>query len=393
MQALEGLRVLEVGNIVAGPFCGTLMADFGADVIKVEPPGSGDIIRSMGRVRDMWYCVEARNKRNITLNLKTEKGKELFRALAEKADILVENFRPGVFARLGFSWEELHRLNPRLIYVCVSGFGQTGPLAARPCMDRIALAAGGFLQVTGYPDRAPVKPGVSSADFSTAMLACVGAMFAVYSRDVLGTGQGQQVDCALTESVLRMQESILAEYSYDGTVRERTGNSAVIAIPSGHFPTKDGQYLVVTMSGEKLFRTCMTAIGREDVLENPEYQSLENRVAHREELNGILADWVAKRTLAECLAVLEDKVPCHKVFSAADILKDPQFRARGALTEVDTEEFGPLTMQNVVPRLSGTPGRVNWEGKRMGYFNSEIYRGVLGVSEAELKKLAADGVI
>ena len=393
MQAIEGLKVVELGNIVAGPFCGTLMADFGAEVIKIEPPVYGDLMRDMGRIRDMWFCVDGRNKKSITLDTRKDRAKELLVELLKDADVLIENFRPGVFERMGFTWERLQEINPRLVYACSSGFGRSGPKSHRPGMDRIGLAAGGFLQVTGYPDRAPIKPGISTADFYCAMFACIGVMFAIYNRDVLGTGKGQMIDCNLADTMIRLQESILAEYSYDGRIRQRIGNSAEVTAPSGHFTTKDGEYLILTVNGDKLYSICCRKIGREDLITDPRYKTQVDRAAHREELNQILADWAAERTLQECLDILGDEVPCSKVFNVKDIIEDEHFKARESFIQVATEKFGTLTMQNVVPRMSGTPGQVNWAGPSLGAHNDEVFLGKLGLSKEEYAQLQADGII
>lgn len=393
MQALEGLKVVEVGNILAGPYCGTLMADFGAEVIKVEPPEAGDLMRGMGRIKDIWFAVEARNKKNVTLNLKDERGKQIFTELLRDADIIIENFRPGVFAKLGFSWEKLQEINPRLIYVCASGFGQTGPHAHKPGLDRIGLALGGFLQVTGFPDGPPVKPGVSVADFMTGMYGCIGAMFAVYNRDVRGTGKGQMIDCCLTETTIRMMESIIAEYSYDGTIRQRTGNGVAVTIPSGHFLTKDGEYLVMTVVGDKVFNEFAKAIGRADMLENPNYNTAIARMKHRDEINKIAEDWAREHTIEECLAALGDEVPSCKVFNVADVMNYEQFKFRESIIKVKTKKFGEISMQNVTPKMSGTPGQVKWAGEELGRFNEEIYCGKLGISAEQLQQYKNEGVI
>ena len=392
-DALAGLRVVEVGNILAGPFCGTLMADFGADVIKIETPKVGDLMRGMGRIKDFWFCIENRNKRNITLNLKSEEGKEMLRELLKDADVLVENFRPGVFERMGFNWEILHKLNPRLIYVSSSGYGQTGPEAHKPGFDRIGLALGGFLQITGEADGAPIKPGISVADFYTGMFACIGTMFAVYNRDVVGTGQGQRIDCCLTESILRLQESIVAEYVYDGTIRKRMGNATLVTVPSGHFLTKDNEYLVLSVTGDKLYKTFCEAIGRPDMITNPKYTTSVNRTKYRDEINQIAADWAKAHTIDECLKALGSSIPACKVFTAADIVKYEQFKVRNALVQVPTEKFGTMTMQNVTPKLSGTPGEVKWAGAGLGHFNKEIYGGLLHKTDAEIKELEEKGII
>lgn len=392
-QALQGLKVIELGNILAGPFCGTLLADFGAEVIKIEPPGVGDLMRDMGLIKDLWFAVEARNKKNITLNLKDPRGRDMLAELIKDADILIENFRPGVFAKLGFPWERLQKINSRLVYVCSSGYGQTGPKAHKPALDRIGLAVGGLLHITGLPGGPPIKPGVSVGDFMTAMFGCIGAMFAIYNRDVIGTGKGQMIDCCLAETTLRIQESIIAEYSYDGRIRERIGNAALVTIPSGHFLTKDGQYLVMTVVGDKVFQFFARAIGREDMLSNPEYNNAEGRIRNRDAINDIAAAWAREHTLDECLAILRDDVPSCRVYNVADIMKDEQFKFRNDIITMATKKFGQISMQNVVPKLSGTPGQVRWAGEEMGRFNKEVFCGKLGLSETELETLAAAGVI
>ncbi|MGE4588358.1 MAG: CaiB/BaiF CoA transferase family protein [Acidaminococcaceae bacterium] len=392
-KALEGLKVVEVGNILAGPFAGTLMADFGAEVIKVEPPKIGDLMRNMGRIKDMWFSVEGRNKKSVTLNLKEKKGKEILLELLKDADVLIENFRPGVFERLGFNWEMLHELNPKLVFFSASGYGQTGPNAHKPGFDRIGLALGGFLHVTGFPGGPPIKPGVSVADFMTAMFGTIGIMFAIYNRDVIGTGQGQRIDGCLTETTLRMMESIIAEYSYDGTIRNRVGNGTLVTIPSGHFLTKDDQYLVLSVAGDKVFEQFAKAIEREDLMASEEYSTAKGRMKNRDEINQIAEDWARTHTIDECLAALGDDVPNCKVYTVADIVKDPHFAFRDALIKVPTEKFGVLTMQNVTPKMSGTPGKVEWAGPALGAYNEEIYCGKLNLTKEELEQLKSDGVI
>lgn len=393
MQALEGLKVVEVGNIIAGPWCGSMLADFGATVIKVEQPKTGDMIRGMGRIKDLWYAIEGRNKKNITLNLKDPQGKKILWKLIEGADVLIENFRPGVFQRLGFSWEEMHKRNSRLIYTIASGYGTTGPYAHKPGFDRMGLAMGGFLEVTGYPDTPPVKPGISVADFYTAMFSCMAVMFALYSRDVNGTGKGQMIDCCLTESILRLQESIIAEYSIDGTIRTRIGNGTMVTVPAGHFLTKDGKYLAVSISGDKLFHTCMEKISRPDLNEVEEYKTGIGRTAHRDELNEIFANWAKEHTIDECLKILGDDIPNCRIYNVADIVKDPQFAFRNDIVEVDTKKFGKIKMQNIVPKMLGTPGEIKWVGGELGQFNHEIYHDVLGYSDAEIADMEKNGVI
>ncbi len=392
-QALEGLKVIEVGNIIAGPWCGSMLADFGATVIKVEQPGTGDMIRGMGRIKDLWYTIEARNKKNITLNLKDPKGKEILWKLIEGADVLIENFRPGVFKKLGFTWEEMHKRNPRLIYSVASGYGTTGPYSHKPGFDRMGLALGGFLEVTGYPDTPPVKPGLSVADFYTALFGCAAVMFAIYDRDVNGSGEGQMIDCCLTASILRLQESTIAESSLDGTIRTRIGNGTTVTVPSGHFLTKDGRYLALSVSGDKLYRICMEKIGRPDMVEKEEYKTGTGRTAHREEINKVFADWALEHTIDECLSILGDDIPNNRIYNAADIVKDPQFAFRNDIIEVESPKFGKFKMQNVVPKMSGTPGEVRWLGADLGAFNHEVLHDMLGYSDEEIEKFKAAGTI
>lgn len=392
-EALKGLKVVEVGNILAGPFAGTLMADFGAEVIKVEPPKLGDLSRNMGRIKDMWFQTEGRNKKTISLNLKDKRAKEILTELLKDADVLIENFRPGVFAKMGFTWESLHELNPRLVFMSSSGYGQTGPYSHKPGFDRMGLAMGGLLHVTGFPDGAPIKPGLSVADFMTAMFGVIGIMFAVYNRDVIGTGLGQRVDCCLTESTLRILESIITEYSYDGTIRNRVGNGTFVTIPSGHLLTKDNQYLALSVAGDNVFAAFARGIGRADLLESEEYSTPSGRMRNRDEINKIAEDWARVHTIDECLAALGDEVPNCKIYTVADILQDPHFKARDIIVDVDTKKFGKLKMQGIVPKMSGTPGAVKWAGPEIGEYNEEILCGRLKISKEELIKLEADGVI
>lgn len=392
-QALEGLKVVEVGNIIAGPWCGTLMADFGARVIKVEQPGSGDLIRDMGRIKDLWFSIENRNKMNVSLNLKDPRGKELLWQLIEDADVLIENFRPGVFTKLGFTWEEIHKRNPRLIYNAVSGYGRTGPYSSKPGFDRMGLAMGGFLEVTGYPDTPPCKPGLSVSDFYTAMFGCIAVMFALYDRDVNGSGEGQMIDSTLCESALRIQESIIAEYSIDGAIRTRIGNGTTVTVPAGHFKTSDGKYLAVSVAGDKLYRVCMEKIGRPDLLADPRYQTPSDRSIHHEEINAEFGKWAAAHTINECLAILGDSIPNGKIYNVADIVADPHYAFREDIVEMDTEQFGKIKVQNVAPKMLGTPGQIRWLGGKVGRFNEEVYGGLLGLSDQELQDLQDSGVI
>lgn len=392
-SCLEGLKVIEIGNILAGPWAGTLMADFGAEVIKIEPPKGGDLMRGMGRIKDLWFQVEGRNKKTVSINLKNPKGKELVWELLKDADVLIENFRPGVFEKLGFSWEKIHAHNPRLVYCSSSGYGLTGPYSHKPGFDRMGLAQGGFLHITGEVDGPPIKPGVSVADFMTAQFAAIGIMFAIYNRDVIGTGIGRRVDCSLTETTLRMQESIIAEYSYDGSVRKRIGNGTFVTIPSGHFLTKDGEYLALSVAGDAIFAAFAKGIGRADLLESPDYATALGRNQRRDEINQIAEEWIKNHTIQECLDALGDEVPNCKIYTVVDIMNDPHFKARNAIIKVPTKKFGEIAMQNVTPVISDIPGEVKWAGPEIGEYNEEIFCGQLGLSKEELAELKDQGAI
>lgn len=391
--ALEGLKVIEIGNAVSAPFCAAMMADFGASVIKIESPKGGDMLRSMGNFKDLWFTVENRNKKCITLNLKSAEGADILNRLLEETDILVENMRPGALARLGFGWETVHEKYPRLIMISISGYGQTGPYAAKPGFDRLGVAMGGLTYLTGLPDQEPVRPGFSIADYTTGAYALIGGLMALYYRDAGGTGVGQHIDASLYESILRMNECNIADYSYKGVVRERTGNRHPSTIPGGNFLTKDGQYLVLACGGEKLFHLFAEKIGRSDMLTDDRYATGEARIAHRDEINAIAADWIREHTLAECEAIFGDEVPNGAVYSVREIMEDPHIHFREDLAHVHTERFGDISFQGIYPKLSETPGAIRWPGGQLGQFNREIYMDKLGYSEQVLENMKEKGII
>lgn len=389
--ALSGLKVIELGNAVSAPFCSALLADFGADVIKIESPKGGDMIRGMGNFRNLWFAVENRNKKCVTLDLKHDAGKEILKKLLADADILVENFRPGALARLGFDWETIHKLYPRLIMVSISGYGQDGPYCKKAGFDRLGVAMGGLTYLTGMPDEEPLRPGLSIADYTTGAYGLIGAFMAIYNRDVIGTGIGQHIDVSLYESILRMNESNLVDYSYKGVIRQRNGNSHPSTIPGGNFLTKDGQYLVMACGGEKLFKLFATKIGRDDLIAT--YDTIEKRISGRADINRIAAEWISQHTMAECQQLFGDEVPNGAVYSVKEIFEDPQIKARGDLVTVDTDEFGPITMQGIYPRLSETPGEVRRVETKLGIDNQAVYGGQLEMTEEELSALKQQGVI
>ena len=391
--ALDGLKVIELGSAVSAPFCAALLADFGANVIKIESPKGGDMLRGMGNYKDLWFAVENRNKKNITLNLKTPEGVEILNRLLVDADILIENMRPGALGRLGFSWETVHEKFPKVIMVSISGYGQTGPYASKPGFDRLGVAMGGLTFVTGPADGEPTRPGFSIADYTTGAYGLIGALIALYNRDVVGSGLGQHIDASLYESIMRMNECNIADYSYKGTIRHRTGNSHPSTIPGGNFLTKDNQYLVLACGGEKLFRLFASKIGREDLLTDERYSSGEARIANRDEINRIAADWIKAHTMEECRSIFGDDIPNGAVYSVKDMFEDPHIAERKDLVQVETDKFGEITMQGIYPKLSGTPGEIKWAGGRLGQFNDEVYGEILGMSKEEMQTLAEKGII
>lgn len=396
MGALTGIKILELGQVVAAPFCGVLLADLGAEVVKVEMPGVGDNLRAMGPVKDkrsLWFSVENRNKKSITLNLKKEEGKRILAELVPQFDVVTENFKPGVFEKLGFSWEIIHRLNPRAILVRISGYGQTGPYKNRYGYDRIGLGMGGLTYITGFPDQPPLRPGVSLADYLTGYAAAIGVLAAVYERDIKGSGEGQEIDIGLYEPVFRIMEFTPLEYCLNGKVRERIGNAFPATVPSGHFQTKDGKWLSLAVGNDRIFERFAKCIGREDLLSRPEYKTNIDRMGNRAELDEIAEQWIAEHTAEECFAVLGSDVPMGPIHGIADIFGDEHYQARNNIIEVADELWGTVKMQGIVPNLSRTPGEVKWLGPELGQHNREVYGELLGYDARQMKRLADEEII
>lgn len=395
MGALDGIKVLELGQIVAAPFCGVLLADFGAEVIKVEIPEVGDGIRRMGRIvddRSLWFAVENRNKKSITLNLKSKKGKQILTELIKQVDVVTENFKPGVMEKLGFSWEGIHEINPRVVLVRISGYGQTGPYKNRYGYDRIGLGMGGLTYITGDKERAPLRPGVSLADYLTGYSAVIGVLAALHHRDRNGAG-GQQIDIGLYETVFRLAEWTALDYSLTGTVRERIGNAFPGTAPSGHFQTKDGKWLSLAIGNDRLFESFARLINREDLLARRDFATHSLRVQNREELDCITAEWILEHTAEECFLVFGNDVPIGPIHSIADIFSDPHYAARNNLVEVEDKRWGKVKMQGVVPQLSVSPGEVKWVGPDLGEHNAEIYQTYLGYTPEQIAELYAQKII
>ena len=396
-RPLAGVRVIEMGVLLAGPFCGQLLADFGAEVIKVEAPGVGDPMRAWGQHRkdgrSLWWPVIARNKKSITLNLREPEGQEIARRLIATADILVENFRPGTLERWGLGRDRLSEINPKHIMVRVSGYGQTGPYSQRAGFGVIGEAMGGLRNVTGYPDRPPTRVGISIGDSLAATFGALGALVALHHRDVNG-GRGQVVDVGIYEAVLAMMESTIPEYALTGYIRGRTGSTIPGVAPSNIYPTKDGDYVLIAGNADNVFRRLSEAIGHPEWPDDPRFATHQARGEHMEELDGMIADWTRQRSAEEILTTMHEAgVPAGKVYTAKDMMEDPQFAARENIVWVEDPEIGPIPMQNVVPRLSETPGAVRSTGPALGQHNAEIYGDLLGISPEEQASLQERGVI
>jgi formyl-CoA transferase len=392
---LAGVRVIELGGFIAGPYAASLFAQFGAEVIKVEPPGTGDPLRRWRKLvngTSLWWYAISRNKKSITLNLKADEGRRILRALAERADVLVENFRPGTLESWGLGWDDLSRINPGLVLVRISGYGQTGPYRDRPGFGAIAEAVGGLRYVTGYPDRAPVRVGVSLGDTLAALYAVIGALAALHHRTVNG-GQGQVVDAALYEAVFAVMESLLPEYSRGGFVRERSGASLPGISPSNTYTCGDGGYVVIGGNSDGIFKRLMRAIDRPDLADDPALAHNDGRVARNDEIDAAISTWTSRHALAEVLDVLERaEVPVGKIYSAADIHADPHYRARGMIESVPTPDGGSVDLPGIAPQLSATPGRTAWPGPPLGAHTAEVLAS-LGIDPAAVAALRRDHVI
>ncbi len=393
---LSDLRVIEMGQLLAGPFCGQLLADFGAEVIKIEPPEVGDPMREWGREKSggksLWWPVVARGKKSLTLNLREAAGQEVVRELARKADILVENFRPGTLEKWNLFPEELQAINPRLIIVRVSGYGQDGPYAARPGYGAIGEAMGGLRAVIGEPDRPPSRAGISIGDTLAATFACVGALVALHARE--NTGKGQVVDSALYEAVLGVMESLIPEYEITGYVRPRTGSILPNVAPANAYPTKDGKEHLISGNQDTVWKRLAEAMGRPELGDDARYCTHSARGENQAELDALIGEWSATLDAAELEARLNEfSVPNGKIYTAPDMLEDAHFEARKAIVRLAHPTLGEFPMQNVVPKLSDTPGEVRWVGPELGEHSDEVLTGVLGKSDQEITKLRDAGVV
>lgn len=396
---LAGIKVLELGTLIAGPFAARMLAEFGADVIKVESTDGGDPIRSWRHLHDgtsLWWYVQARNKRSITLNLKDARAQEIARRLACDADIVIENYRPGVLEKWGLGFEQLKALNPATIMVRLSGYGQSGPMRDKPGFGAIGESMGGIRYVSGHPDRPPVRIGISIGDSIAALHGVIGALMALRHRDATGgrsAGEGQMIDVALYEAVFNMMESTVPEYDHAGVVRARTGGSLPGIVPSNTYTCADGQAIVVAGNGDAIFKRLMNAIGRADMANDPQLERNDGRVRRTAEIDGAIQQWCEQRGIDSALAVLDAAdVPVSRIYSVADMFADPQFAARGMIERHPLPDGSPLAVPAVTPKLSATPGGTRWLGPGLGEHTGQVL-GELGFSLEQIEALRKSGAI
>lgn len=390
---LTDIRLVELGQLIAGPFCGQLMADMGADVIKVEPPGTGDPMRVWGRGEyPLWWSVCARNKRVITANLREEDGQALVRRLIGQADMVLENFRPGTMERWGLGYDELSRDNPGLIMIRVSGYGQTGPYAARAGYAAVGEAMGGMRYLCGEPDRPPSRAGLSIGDTLAATFACNAALAALHHRE--RTGEGQVIDASIYEAVLNVMEATIPEYTVSNYIRERSGSTLPNVAPSNIYTCSDGMFLIAA-NQDTVFRRLANAMGQPELAEDPRFNNHTARGANMEELDAIIGEWTRTRTVAEVDEMMQEAgVPAGRIYRAPEMLEDPHYQARNAIVDTPTDEWPQLKMQNIFPRMSKTQGEIRWTGNtKLGAHNDEVYGELLGLGADELEDLKSRQII
>jgi len=394
---LDGLNVLELGQLLAGPFASVLLAWLGADVIKVEPPDGGDPLRSWRQLHhgtSLWWYSLARNKRCVTANLRETEGRDLVRRLAARSDVVIENFRPGRLEEWKLGFDDLKAVNPRVILARVSGFGQTGPYAPKPGYASVAEGYGGLRHVTGFPGQPPVRSNLSLGDSIAGLHAVMGILAAVYHRDVNGAGEGQIVDVAIYEGIFNLMESIVPEYATYGLVRERHGSKVTGIVPSNTYACADGRFIIIGGNGDSIFKRLMVAAGRPDLAEDPRLARNDGRVRHEAEIDEAITAWTSQRPFERVLAALEEAgVPAGPIYSVADQMEDPHFKARGLFEEVTLPDGDVVTIPALTPLFSNTPGRTAWPGPPLGAHNREVYGDLLGLSDQQLEDLKTRGVI
>ena len=392
---LQGVRVIEIGTLIAAPFAARLLGEFGAEVIKIESMGQGDPLRKWRKLHEgtsLWWYLQSRNKKSLSLNLKSPEGIDIVKRLAESADVLIENLRPGALEKLGLGWEVLHALNPKLTLVRISGYGQSGPYRDRPGFGAIGEAMGGIRYTTGTPGSPPARVGVSLGDSLASMHAVMGALMSLL-RVKTGQGDGQVVDVSLAESVFNVMESLVPEYDMLGHVRERSGGALPGIAPSNTYPTADGAYVVIAGNSDPIFKRLMQTIGRADLAEDPEFAHNDGRAAQSDMLDGAISAWSSELPIDDVLKALEAaEVPAGRIYNVADIVADPHYQARGMILDADLPGGATVKMPGIVPKLSETPGSVNWQGPALGQHTDSVL-GELGMSAADIAQLKHSGVV
>ena len=392
---LEGVKVLELGSLIAGPYASALLAQFGAEVIKIEPPKEGDPLRKWRKLHkgtSLWWYTQSRNKKSVTLDLRSDEARDIVRRLAQEADIVIENFRPGTLEKWGLGWEHLSAQNPRLVMVRISGYGQSGPYRERPGFAAIAECMGGLRHVTGFPDRPPVRVGVSLGDTLASLYGTIGALMAMHHVKS-NSGKGQFIDVALYEAVFAVMESLVPEYAAFGHVRERSGASLPGISPSNTYPCGDGRFVVIAGNGDAIFKRLMSAIGRDDLGADPELARNDGRVRQNDALDAAISEWTARHRLDEVLQALEAvDVPCGRVYTAADIAQDPHYQARDMIQRHARADGHPVDLPGIVPKLSDTPGRTRWVGPGLGEHTQEVLASV-GIDARAFEHLRVRGVV
>jgi crotonobetainyl-CoA:carnitine CoA-transferase CaiB-like acyl-CoA transferase len=394
-RPLDGIRVIELGQLLAGPFTSSILGYFGAEVIKVEPPGTGDPIRRWRILDDdglsLWWRSIGRNKKSVTIDLKNERGRVLVRELMKTADVVVENFRPGVMENWGLGPDDLKPFNPGLIFARISGYGQTGPYSAKPGYASVTEGVSGFRYLNGFPGQPPVRPNLSVGDTISAIHAALGVCLALLQRN-RNPGEGQVVDVALYESMFNLMESVVPEYSGAGVVREASGTTITGIVPTNTYTCADGKYVVIGGNGDSIFKRLMVAAGHQEMAENPAMADNAGRVEHEEEIDKALAEWCASKTAAEVVEILEaERVPVGLIYNVEDQMNDPHFHARGMFEEVDIDGKS-LTIPAITPVLSKSPGRTDWPGGAVGSHNEEVFRDILSLTDEDIAALKSEGV-
>ena len=399
-KPLAGIRVLEMGQLIAGPFAGCMLAYFGAEVVKIEPPGTGDPLRNWRVLRDgtsLWWRAMGRNKKCITLNLREPRGRELARTLALGSDVLIENFRPGTMEKWGLGPEDLRAEAPELVYARVSGYGQTGPFATKPGFASVCEGFGGFRYINGFPGEAPVRPNLSLGDTLAALHAVIGVLLALVHRNRIDGrsigGSGQVVDIAIYESVYNVLEAMVPEYDGAGIVREPSGSTLTGIVPTNTYPCADGRYVIIGGNADSIFKRLMRAAGRDDFADDPRLADNAGRVAHQREVDDAIAQWTRTLDADRVLQILDGTgVPAGPIYSVADMVDDPQYNARGLFETVEVAGES-LKIPALTPKLDHTPGTTLWPGPDLGAHNREIYIDTLGLDEAEFRSLETDGIV